>query len=100
MRLQVGSLIAALLCVAVTEGAAAAQTPGNAPALSAAAEHRQFDFWIGQWDVADPAGAFAGKNRITRVLSGCVLLEELTGAGGGQASSYGGVTWTTAFDGT
>ena len=56
--------------------------------------------WIGEWDVANPAGALAGKNRITQILTGCVLLEELTAAGGRQASSDGGVTWATAFCGT
>ncbi len=88
MRLHVGSLIAALLCFAVTAGTAPAQTPGNAPAPCAAAEHRQFDFWIGEWDVTNPAGAVAGKNRITQVLNGCVLLEEWAGAGGGSGKSF------------
>jgi hypothetical protein len=88
MRLQVGSLIAALLCLAVTAGTAGAQTPGNSPAPCVAPEHRQFDFWIGEWDVTTPAGAVAGKNRIARILNGCVLLEEWTGAGGGSGKSF------------
>ena len=88
MRLQVGSLIVALLCFAFTAGTAGTQAPGNAPAPCAAAEHRQFDFWIGEWDVTNPAGAVAGKNRITRILNGCVLLEEWAGAGGGSGKSF------------
>ena len=27
-------------------------------------EHRQFDFWIGHWDVFVPSGKKAGQNRI------------------------------------
>ena len=34
---------------------AAAQAPA-APAACAAPEHRQFDFWIGSWDVYPTAG--------------------------------------------
>ena len=95
MRLQVGSLIAALLCVSVAEGTAAAQTPGNAPAPCAAAEHRQFDFWIGEWDVTNPAGAVAGKNRITWTPRSATEVRQLW-----ETSRDGGATWTTAFDGT
>ncbi len=35
---------------------------------------RQFDFWIGEWDVSS-GGAQVGKSRIERILNGCVLLE-------------------------
>ncbi len=88
MRLQVGSLIAAHLCFAVMADTAGAQTPGNAPAPCTAPEHRQFDFWIGEWEVTNPAGGVAGNNRITRILNGCVLLEEWTGAGGASGKSF------------
>src|SRR5262245_23301808 len=30
-----------------------------------APENRQFDFWIGDWQVHKPDGSFAGMNRIT-----------------------------------
>ena len=61
-----------LLFVAVSASAA----PCDAP------EHRQFDFWIGEWTVTNPAGRTAGTNKITRVAGGCALLEEWSGAGG------------------
>ena len=51
--------------------AASAQTP--APPCSAP-EAKQFDFWIGDWDVFTPDGKLAGTNRIAR-LYGCVLHE-------------------------
>jgi hypothetical protein len=52
-----------------------------------AAEHRQFDFWVGEWRVLNPAGRPAGTSRITAILDGCALLEEWTGAGGNTGKS-------------
>ena len=46
-----------------------------------APEHRQFDFWIGEWTVTTPAGKLAGTNRITKIEGGCALLEEWKGSG-------------------
>lgn len=40
-----------------------------------APEHRQFDFWLGEWNVRTPDGKLAGTNRITREYGGCVLHE-------------------------
>lgn len=52
------------------------------PAPCASAEHRQFDFWIGDWRVAKPDGTFAGTNRVTREYGGCVIHEHyVTGKG-------------------
>jgi hypothetical protein len=53
----------------------------------ASPEHRQFDFWIGEWEVTLPDGRVAGHNRITPILSGCALREEWTGAKGNQGTS-------------
>jgi hypothetical protein len=36
---------------------------------------RQFDFWIGDWDVFLPNGKQAGTNRIATLFGGCVLHE-------------------------
>ena len=47
-----------------------------------AVEHRQFDFWIGEWDVTLPNGKPAGQNRITSILGGCVLHESWKSARG------------------
>lgn len=41
----------------------------------ASAEHRQFDFWIGAWEVQDTSGTVLGHNTIERILGGCVLHE-------------------------
>jgi tetratricopeptide (TPR) repeat protein len=40
-----------------------------------AAEFRQFDFWIGEWAVHNPAGQKVGDNQITREQDGCLLVE-------------------------
>jgi len=47
---------------------------------------RQFDFWVGQWRVTEK-GRLAGHNRIERILDGCALLENWTGAKGGEGKS-------------
>ena len=60
--------------------------PQTAPPC-ASPEHRQFDFWIGEWEVTRPDGKLAGHNRITPILGGCALREEWTGAGGNQGTS-------------
>jgi hypothetical protein len=88
MRFHVRSLVPTVLCLALASGVSAGQTPTTAPAPCTAAEHRQFDFWIGEWAVTTPDGKPAGRNRITAILNGCVLLEEWTGAGGGAGKSF------------
>ena len=68
-------LVIALLAVGCT---AHAQTPSSPPPAPpdpcAAPESRQFDFWIGEWDVYLPNGKLAGRNRI-QAIYGCVLHE-------------------------
>jgi hypothetical protein len=44
-----------------------------------APEHRQFDFWLGDWDVTAPASpGSTSRNRITLINGGCTLREEYT----------------------
>lgn len=65
---------------------ALAQDPKPAPCSSP--EHRQFDFWLGDWEVRGPAGKIAGHNTITSTHNGCVLLESWKGNGGVTGSSF------------
>jgi hypothetical protein len=65
-------------------------TPPPKPKPCTAQEHRQFDFWIGDWQVRDPAGKPVGENRIVALHGGCVLLESWSGAGGFTGSSVNG----------
>lgn len=44
--------------------------------------HRAFDFWLGEWDVYNPAGKKVGTNSITLVQNGCGLQENWISAGG------------------
>jgi len=52
-----------------------------------ASEYRQFDFWVGNWDVFGPAGGLAGTNVVRSRLGGCVVEENWIGAGGGFGRS-------------
>ena len=39
-------------------------------------ENRQFDFWVGEWDVETTRGAIpAGQSRIEKALADCVIVE-------------------------
>lgn len=82
-RLAIPGLAALLLGAGA--GAAPAQQPGAPPC--AEPEHRQFDFWLGEWEVRTEDGQLAGTNRITKDFRDCVLREEWTGAGGGRGES-------------
>lgn len=57
-------------------------------------EARQFDFWIGDWEVFAPDGRKAGDNRIEPIAGGWGLLEHWTGAGGYTGRSLN--TWFPA----
>ncbi len=68
------------ICLMVGHGSApdlTAQEKSSDAILEACSgpEHRQFDFWLGDWQVTDTTGAHLGENAITRVASGCGLLE-------------------------
>jgi hypothetical protein len=64
--------------------AAAQQAPSGCTAL----EHRQFDFWIGNWTVTDSAGStLYGSNLLTSEETGCLLHEHWRGSQGGTGQS-------------
>jgi tetratricopeptide (TPR) repeat protein len=47
------------------------------------AEFRQFDFWVGDWDVVSAAGgAQQGSSHVAKEMGGCVIWENWTSAGG------------------
>ncbi len=51
-------------------------------------EYRQFDFWLGDWDVESAASpGTVSRNRITAVNDGCTLREEYTTPGGYAGTS-------------
>ena len=76
-------VIGALLLVS------AMQTSGqqSPPQLCQTASFRQFDFWVGEWEVRDQTGKPAGRNSITLEQNGCVLVERWTSMSGGTGMS-------------
>jgi hypothetical protein len=70
----------AVVLAAASAFAQSLPSPATQPCESS--EHRQFDFWVGQWDVFGPAGKKVGENRIEAIADGCALLEQWTGNGG------------------
>jgi len=50
-------------------------------------ENRQFDFWVGEWDVMNAAGVGGSTNVISSLLDGCVIHESWTAANGGRGRS-------------
>jgi hypothetical protein len=56
------------------------------------AEFKQFDFWLGDWDVASAAdGVHRGSSHISKEMGGCVVWENWTSAG----SPYFGKSYNT-----
>ena len=87
-------LAAALAALAVP--AALGQTPSAAPAPLVGCdseESRQFDFWVGEWEVypaAQPETKVA-DSLIEKLYAGCAIRENwmpLSGADGGSLSAY------------
>ncbi len=52
-------------------------------------EYRQFDFWIGEWDVVTTQGQQpVGSSSIQLILGKCVIFENWTGGAGGVGKSF------------
>jgi hypothetical protein len=49
--------------------------------------HREFDYWIGEWDVFDADATLAGRNVIEPLFGGCVLRETWNGTAGVRGTS-------------
>jgi hypothetical protein len=92
-------LSALLLTGCVPDPPSAPSAPPPPPRAAAAAracaapEHRQFDFWIGDWDVtirarkgpdSDAWGEAKGTNHVEAVLGGCAIAEHFEASGPGD----------------
>jgi hypothetical protein len=86
-----------LVLLMTTTPSFADDTPPPTPATSPApapctgAERRQFDFWLGEWEVTNPKGKVVGHSRIESILGGCVIAEHwssATGDGANDGKSY------------
>lgn len=85
-----------LMALALVASPALAQTPsaGPPPPACAAPEYRQFDFWVGHWDVY-PTGQdkLVAHSLIERLYGGCAIRENWMpvqggGGGGGSLNNY------------
>jgi hypothetical protein len=85
-----------LLGAAAAFGQAGQGSDGQVPAPTPSAssfpceedeKFREFDFWMGEWDVHTADGKLAGKNVIESSQRGCVLTESWNGAGGSSGIS-------------
>lgn len=79
--------VLAATCIAAPALAAQNQpAPGPRPDCSAA-EYRQLDFWVGEWNVTI-SGRQVGTNVITREEKGCLVHEHWRDARGGTGQSF------------
>lgn len=81
-RSRSATLAAAVLLVAVSAWGQPAPQPCGA------AEHRAFDFWVGEWNVYGPKGRLAGTNSIRREYGGCVIHERYDTGRGYSGESF------------
>ncbi|HET9343998.1 MAG TPA: hypothetical protein VFO25_13905 [Candidatus Eremiobacteraceae bacterium] len=83
-------MLTAALAVSVAVAlVAASPQPAPSPAPCTSTEHRQFDFWIGDWNVKDTAsGTPAGHNLVTLEQGSCVLQEHWRGTDGSTGTSF------------
>lgn len=84
---------AAALCLTACVSSPQAEAEAEAPVAASpgpcdAPVYHEFDFWIGEWSVYDPAGNLAGTNSIQPAESGCLLIERWTNTAGGTGQSY------------
>lgn len=92
--------------LAVYNGGVDRAVPGSP---CAAPEHRQFDFWVGEWNVTGQGqvGGPVSTNIVENLLDGCVIQENWTAANGSRGRSINAYdpdtgewhqTWVSAFD--
>jgi len=78
--------LAAAVCLFVP-AASAARSPE--PARCSAPEYRQFDFWLGDWDVSDVGDSKPTMHiKIEKILDGCVLKETYEDVSGSHGQSF------------
>jgi hypothetical protein len=86
MKKTIGMLLALTLLGGTMTPITAQQTPS-----CNTAEYRQFDFWLGNWEVFDYStgkkGEFAGTNNVVQLYGGCAIQENWVGAGGDIGTS-------------
>jgi len=77
-----GLALLALAAAPLARPALAQDSTAAAPAPCSGPEYRQFDFWLGDWEVTGPKGGVVGTNLVERVQGDCGLRENWAGKGG------------------
>jgi len=87
LRHRVVCVIALLPSLATSLGFAAQRSQ---PSPCATPEHRQFDFWVGDWDAfdSDNPSKQVARVHVDLILDGCVLRENYEGADGHKGQSF------------
>ncbi len=84
-----GPLLLGLAVLAQSGGSASGPPP---PAKCDSAEHRQFDFWLGKWDVyRSDTNQLVAHSLIEKLYAGCAVRENwmpIGGTGGGSLNSW------------
>ena len=85
------AVLAGLIAIAAQGGAQAPVQPPP-PANCASPEHRQFDFWVGRWEVfRSDTNQKVAESLIEKLYGGCAVRENwmpIGGTGGGSLNSY------------
>ena len=89
-------IVSSLLLLASGASAQTAAPPAAAPAPPPPActgpEHRQFDFWVGYWDVYQTGkDRLVARSLIEKLYAGCAIRENwmpLSGTPGGSLNNY------------
>jgi hypothetical protein len=83
---EVPFALAAAACVLVPPTSFARSAE---PTRCAAPEYRQFDFWVGDWDVSDAGDSKPSMRiQIEKILDGCALRESYTDVNGMVGESF------------
>lgn len=76
-----------LLCWLIAVGCTYSAHGQQAPCQGEA--YRQFDFWVGEWEVYHPtADTIVGTNHIKSILNSCVIEENWRSSSGWQGKSF------------
>ena len=80
--------LSALVTAMAAQTATSPATPKPAPCT--APEYKQFDFWVGDWDVydIDKPDQVVARGKVDRILDGCVLQEDYQQNDGLKGQSF------------
>lgn len=88
IRTHIGPVVACLAVAGLMSASALAQQPAGPNPCASDPHFRDFDFWLGEWQVTNRAnGSLAGTNTIISIEAACALEERWSGRGGSTGMS-------------